>query len=1015
MSKFIKGILFLLLAFGGSSLFSQVVINEYSCANATSAGDPDFFGEMEDWVELYNTSGTAINLNGYHLSDKAGNPTKFQIPGAINIPAGGYLMVYCSGRAQIAGGVEIHTNFKLTQTKYEKIIFADPGGTILDSLTINPTQLLHSRGRTTNGAATWSLFTNSTPNASNTGAMQNYATKPTFSLAAGFYTGSQSVTITTPDPNITIHYTTNGNEPTTSDPVYSGPINITSTTVLRARCFSSNASIPPSFIETNTYFINVTHTTPVVSVCGDDVPTLFGGTQNEPIGSVEFFDRNGVMQTETTGDFNKHGNDSWAYPQRGVDFVARDQFGYNHALEYQIFANKSRDEYQHIIFKAGASDNYPFETGGAHIRDPFVQTLSQTGKLKLDERTYDACVMYVNGQYWGVYESREKVDDADFLDYYYDQDEQYKDSPNFIQFLKTWGGTWTEYGPPNAQPDWNSFRTFVTSNNMALQANWDYVDSVYNWQSLVDYFCLNSYIVNKDWLNWNTAWWRGLDPAGDKKKWRYTLWDMDATFGHYVNYTGIPNTSANANPCDVENLPNPGGQGHTEIMVALMNNTTFEQYYISRYIDLGNTVFDCPNMIAVLDSLVNIITPEMPGHIAKWGGSMAQWQNNVQAIRTFINDRCAAISGGLSGCYNLTGPYPMKFNVNPALSGDVKVNSITPANYVFSGNYYGNIDILLKATPKTGYMFDHWEIFNHTLDSAITNRKNSLQITQGDSIIAHFIPIGDTVRLAFDVDPVGSGDIKIDGFTPPSYVYSDYYPETSVMSLQAIPQPGYVFVNWSSNTTPFVPNANDPNVQITVNQPDSIVAHFALLDTFDIEFRVSPLNMGQVDIDTNSVFDDLTTTSIIKSYVTGTQVDLTETPISNYLFDHWGSNHHTLSPSYYSSNVSFVVSGNDVITAYYVEEVLPPPKGAAVPLAFSPNDDGNNDILYVYGGQIESISFQIYDRWGELVFSASSQDNGWDGNYNGQKAASGVYVYKLRAVFTDGDVVTKNGDITLVR
>ena len=168
-------ILFIALLFL-QNLNAQIVINEYSCANANSGGDPDFFGEKEDWVELYNTTGAAIDLNGYYLSDKAGNPTKFQVPGSISIPANGYMMVYASGRAQIAGGSEIHTNFKLTQTKFEKIILSNSGGTIIDSLTIIPTQVLHSRGRTTDGAATWSLFTNSTPNGTNSGAMLEYAT-----------------------------------------------------------------------------------------------------------------------------------------------------------------------------------------------------------------------------------------------------------------------------------------------------------------------------------------------------------------------------------------------------------------------------------------------------------------------------------------------------------------------------------------------------------------------------------------------------------------------------------------------------------------------------------------------------------------------------------------------------------------------------------------------------------------------------------------------------------------------
>ena len=274
MIKFCKYIIIITTFLFIQNVFSQVVINEYSCANSTNAGDPDFYGEMEDWVELYNTSAAAIDLNGYYISDKAGNTTKFQVPSSILIPAGGYMMVYGSGRATIAGGTEIHTGFKWTQTKFEKIVLSDAGGTIIDSLTIIPNQHLHSRGRTTDGAATWSVFTNSTPNGANTTAMQEYATTPTLSVGAGFFTSAQSVTITTPDPNITIHYTTDGSDPTTGSTVYSGPVNISSTTVLRAKCFSSTPTIPPSFIETNTYFINSSHTVPVISICGNDVTGL---------------------------------------------------------------------------------------------------------------------------------------------------------------------------------------------------------------------------------------------------------------------------------------------------------------------------------------------------------------------------------------------------------------------------------------------------------------------------------------------------------------------------------------------------------------------------------------------------------------------------------------------------------------------------------------------------------------------------------------------------------------------
>jgi len=1092
--------------------YSQVVINEYSCANSSAAGFSDFFGEKEDWVELYNTTGAAIDLNGYYISDKAGNTTKFQIPSSIIIPAGGYLMVFGSGRATIAGGSQIHTNFKWTQTRFEKIILSDVFATVLDSLTIVPNQHLHSRGRTTNGAGTWSLFTNPTPNGANSGAQQEYATTPVLSVQAGVYASTQSITITTPDPNITIRYTTDGSKPTNASLTYSGPINIATTTVLRVKCFSSTANTPASFIETNTYFINNSHTIPVVSICGDNIGALLGGTQIIAEGAIEYFDEFGVMQTEGTGNFDKHGNDSWAYPQRGVDFVMKDQYGYNYALDNQLFANKTRTKFQRIILKAGASDNYPFEgnpnsaysgeLGGIHLRDPYVQALSQNGDLHLDERTHQSCVLYVNGQYWGVYEIREKVDDSDFLDYYYGQDEQFTDSPNHIQYLKTWGGTWSKYGGAAAQTDWNSLLAYITSNSMAIPANFNYVTSQYKWKSLVDYFVLNSYIVNHDMLNWNTSWWRGLDTNGTKRKWRYSLWDMDATFNHYTNYTGVSNTGPTADPCDIDNLPNPGGQGHTVILNALMNNPTFEQYYISRYIDLSNTTFKCTNMIAVLDSLVNIITPEMPGQIARWGGNMTQWLQNVQDMRNFINARCAGISAGLGPCYTLTGPYPMQVNVNPVGAGDVQINSITPPSYSYSGTYFGGVDILVTASENPGFIFDHWEIFNHTLDSGIINPNNSLRITQSDSIVAHYVLSGDTVELTFDVDPVlggdisingfiplsyshtqfypntslqtlipiplpghiflnwssnntafspspndsvvtitvgiadtivahfekidtfavtfdvipaVGGDISIDGFTPPAYIYSDDYIESTVLNLVATPQSGYLFLNWTSNNTVFVVSANDPSVQVVIDLADDLVANFIPIDSFDIEFIVTPIPMGKIDIDTNLIFDDFTTTSVIKKYMTGVTVDLTETPIGNFLFDHWSSNYHVLTPSTTSSNVSFVASSDDVITAHYAAEVFPPPNSAQLPEAFSPNEDGNNDILYVYGNQIVTLSLEIYNRWGEQVFSSASKTDGWNGYFNGLKVSSGVYMYKLNAQFIDGKSVTKSGNITLVR
>jgi gliding motility-associated-like protein len=86
-----------------------------------------------------------------------------------------------------------------------------------------------------------------------------------------------------------------------------------------------------------------------------------------------------------------------------------------------------------------------------------------------------------------------------------------------------------------------------------------------------------------------------------------------------------------------------------------------------------------------------------------------------------------------------------------------------------------------------------------------------------------------------------------------------------------------------------------------------------------------------------------------------------------------------------------------------------------IPTAFSPNNDGQNDMLYVRGKCIQAMELDIYDRWGNLIFKGTSQSEGWDGKYGGQPMNAGTYMYYLNALTTDGKNHTKKGSITLVR
>ena len=158
-----------------STLFGQIVINEFSAANYDSFQDN--YGEYHDWIEIYNNSSNSIDLDGWYLSDKASNLTKWQFPASFILGANTTALIYCSGRDELIGGIA-HTNFKITQTKGNEVfVISDPSSNIIDSITVVPHQKTHSRGRDVNGGTNWSVFaTTSSPGTNNNGALLEYAT-----------------------------------------------------------------------------------------------------------------------------------------------------------------------------------------------------------------------------------------------------------------------------------------------------------------------------------------------------------------------------------------------------------------------------------------------------------------------------------------------------------------------------------------------------------------------------------------------------------------------------------------------------------------------------------------------------------------------------------------------------------------------------------------------------------------------------------------------------------------------
>jgi gliding motility-associated-like protein len=1000
-----KLIVFAIVLFAGTGIRAQVLINEFSAANRTTVQDN--FNRYEDWIELYNTSATAQNITGFHLSDNKNNPTKWQIPNGVTVPANGFVRFWASGRNTTVG-TNYHTNFKFTQsTQNEEVVFSDPLGVIIDSLTIRPTQQDMSRGRVPNGGNTWAIFTTPTPNASNSAtSFADFAPKPVFNLTPGFYTGSASITMTSPLAGCEIRYTTNGTEPNATSTLYTGPINIAQTTVFRAICISNNPAILPSFIETNTYFIDVNHTIPVVSVCGN-YTGLFANPAIRIASSLEYFDKNKVFQFESFGESDKHGNDSWAYPQKGIDFVVRDQYGYDDEMDYQIFHTRPRQKFQRIMFKAGASDNYPYGpqggSGSAHIRDIYCQTLAEKANMELDFRAGDHCILFINGQYWGLYEVREKVGDPDFTEFYYGQKEDQ------IDFLTFWGGLTVRFGSAN---DWNNLYNYIMANDLSIQANYNQVADRINEMSVIDHMIINTFVVNSDWINWNSMWWRGF--GNPKVKWRYVLWDQDNIHHLGQNFSGWQTTQFTASPCDLEdNFQNAGANmGHMDIFRKMMDNQGFKDKFANRWSELANHYLSCDFVLNHLDSLINVITPEMPAQINRWAGNFNTWQNNVNNLRNQITGRCSVVTQGIIDCYNVTGPYTLKFDVFPANSGTIKFNDQTFIQYPKEGSYFGNVNGTLLATPAPGWDFDYWEIFNHTLNPNITNTLTTFMISSADSIVAHFKQ-QITHDITFLVSPPGSGTISINGTSYPTYPQTFNYPDNFPLSLTETANPDYDFIEFTSNNHSLIPNNQASTVFFNATSGDTIIAHFKEKYKPTLTVFIDKESWwGSVEVDGFKPFIYPYTTQV----PVGTTINLSAIESNeDYFFYKWASNNQPLNPDTATKDVTIQLFTDDSVYVYFREKEKITP-AVYVPGAFTPNQDGINDYLRIFWSEtVISGSFILFDRWGQRVYQSNSLDFQWDGRLPGGEISQGAYPYILTWFDNKGIENIKYGEVTVIR
>lgn len=682
---------------------AQVVINEICPANADINYDPTYFN-YSGWIELYNPGSGSVNIGGYYLSDDPAQKNKWRIPSGTSLQPKGYLLIWCDGL-----GNGTHTNFSL-DSDGEELIFSTAALAMVDEITF-PEQFTNiSYGRLSNGGATWGYMSVPTPNAANnpaTGTTQ--LSKPDFSIDAGRYAGTQAVAITHNLPGVQIRYTVDGSEPTSGSMLYTTPVSIGSTRSLKAKAFKEGSL--PSKTETATYFINEhAFTIPVVSITtksaylwdttiGIYVEGTNGVTGNcngnrvnwnqdwDRHAVFEYFDAQGNRLLDQHIDIRIGGACSRNQPQKSFVVKARDKYG-SKTIDYKLFPNKDIDEFGGFILRNSGND---FNL--TMFRDALIQHLT-VGQMDIDYLDYQPTAFYLNGQYWGIQNLREKID-ADYIEANYGVDQE------DLDLIETW---WL---PLEGSLDaYSSYQSTLSSMDRSTSEAFEYISEHIDVQEYINYQVTQIYVANTDWPGNNVKFWRQRSANG---KFRWIMWDLDFGFALYegASWATHPTLEFATDP-DNTGWPNPDWS--TLHFRLVLENPEFRKRFIETMLSAMNTTFAPDRVNAIIDEFRERIVAEMPYHKTRWGGDMNSFEWEVNKMRNFATARNNYMRTHVAQFFGLPESVTMSITAQPVGGGTFKLNTVTSDVPSVSASYSKGVGYTVEPAPAPGYKFKQWRI-----------------------------------------------------------------------------------------------------------------------------------------------------------------------------------------------------------------------------------------------------------------------------------------------------------------
>lgn len=682
---------------------AQIVINEICPANADINFDPDFFN-FSPWVELYNTGSTPASVGGYFLSDDATQPAKWTIPSGVTIPAKGYLIIWCDGR-----NTGLHTSFSL-DSEGERVILSSSANQVIDQVVFSVQYTNVSYGRIADAGPNWSYLSQPSPGSKNESPNGEVVLAPPIaSVKSGRYASTQSIILTHPTPGTEIRYTLDGSAPRHTSVLYSTPISISQTTTLKARAFKTGAIPGETLVES--YFMNErAFTLPVVSISTrpdylwnntigiytDGTNGIAGNCNGNPVNwnqdwdrhaSVSFFDAAGKLTYSQFVDISIGGGCSRNNPQKSFILKARDKYGDN-ILREKLFSDKPHDRYGGFTMRNSGND---FNV--TMFRDALMQEIARS-QMKLAYLAYKPTVFYLNGQYWGIQNMREKID-ADYIE------TNYGVKRNDLDLLEAWGnpveGTNTAYF---------TYLNTLQALNPALPSTFEFIGQNIEVQEYINYLVAQIYFGNTDWPGNNIKYWKRRSGG----KFRWLLYDMDFGFSLYNSFNH-PTLAFATDPNSGVDWPNPPWS--TQHIRLVMQNPQFKTRFIQTLAAAMGSGFNPARVTEKIDVFAQRISSEMAFHKQRWGGNINDWNYEVQRLRNFATDRHQYMLQHVAQFFNLTGDVKISTATFPEGAGKIELNGIVLNEPLSMADYFRDLAFEAKPVPAPGYSFKNWKVIKN--------------------------------------------------------------------------------------------------------------------------------------------------------------------------------------------------------------------------------------------------------------------------------------------------------------